>query len=208
MMRPVNSGLPAASAAPTIRGPFEIRKTKTQGSVLSIGRDLGGAQRGLPQPVSGERQNAVYWVREYRSSPQSDTSPQEQLIGMKKEIVTSDKAPAALGPYSVAVKAGQFVFTAGQLGLDPDTGEFAPGGIERQTRQALENLKNVLEAGSSALDKVVKTTVFLQDMNDFAAMNRVYGEFFTADFPARSCVQAARLPKNGLVEIEAVALLD
>ena len=127
---------------------------------------------------------------------------------MKKEIVTSKKAPAALGPYSVAVKAGHFVYTAGQLGLDPETGEFVPGGIESETRQALTNLKHVLEDAGSALDKVVKTTVFLRDMNDFAAMNGIYGEFFTKEFPARSAVQAARLPKDGAVEIEVVALLD
>ena len=127
---------------------------------------------------------------------------------MKKEIVTSKKAPAALGPYSVAVKAGHFIYTAGQLGLDPETGEFVPGGIEAETRQALTNLKHVLEDAGSALDKVVKTTVFLRDMNDFAAMNGVYGEFFTKEFPARSAVQAARLPKDGAVEIEVVALLD
>ncbi|NQS92157.1 MAG: RidA family protein [Chloroflexi bacterium] len=127
---------------------------------------------------------------------------------MKKEIITSNKAPQALGPYSVAVKAGQFVFTAGQLGLVPETGEFAQGGIEGETRQALENLKNVLEAAGSSLKHVVKTTVFLRDMNDFSVMNGIYGEFFTEDFPARSAVQAARLPKDGAVEIEAVALID
>jgi len=127
---------------------------------------------------------------------------------MKKRIVTSDNAPAALGPYSVAVKAGSFVYTAGQLGLDPDTGNFAEGGIEAQTKQALENLKAVLEAAGSKLSKVVKTTVFLLDMNDFGAMNGVYGEYFTKKFPARSAVQVARLPKDGLVEIEAIAILD
>ena len=127
---------------------------------------------------------------------------------MKKEIVSTDKAPAALGPYSVAVKAGGFVYTAGQLGLDPATGEFVEGGIEAETHQALTNLKYVLEEAGSSLDQVVKTTVFLKDMNDFAAMNGVYGEYFRSEFPARSAVQAARLPKDGLVEIEAVALLD
>lgn len=127
---------------------------------------------------------------------------------MKKKIVKSDKAPAALGPYSVAVKAGHVVFTAGQLGLDPSSGDFVEGGIEAQTRQALENLKAVLEAAGSKLSKVVKTTVFLLDMNDFGAMNGVYGEYFTKKFPARSAVQVARLPKDGLVEIEAIALVD
>jgi 2-iminobutanoate/2-iminopropanoate deaminase len=127
---------------------------------------------------------------------------------MKKEIVLADKAPKAIGPYSAAVKAGHFVFTAGQLGIDPKSGEFTPGGIEEQTRQALTNLQAVLEAAGSSLEKVVKTTVFLKDMNDFSAMNGVYGEFFREDFPARSALQAARLIKDGLVEIEAVALLD
>ena len=127
---------------------------------------------------------------------------------MKKEIIISEKAPQALGPYSVAVKAGHFVYSAGQLGLDPETGDFSPGGIEGETRQALKNLKNVLEAAGSSLDKVVKTTVFLRDMNDFGSMNAVYGEFFTQDFPARSTVQVARLPKDGAVEIEAIALFD
>ena len=127
---------------------------------------------------------------------------------MKKKIVKSDKAPAALGPYSVAVKAGHVVFTAGQLGLDPSSGKFVEGGIEEQTRQALENIKAVLEAAGTKMSKVVKTTVFLLDMNDFGAMNGVYGEYFTKKFPARSAVQVARLPKDGLVEIEAIAMVD
>ena len=127
---------------------------------------------------------------------------------MKKKIVKSEKAPAALGPYSVAVKAGHVVFTAGQLGIDPSSGNFVEGGIEEQTRQALENIKAVLEAAGTKMSKVVKTTVFLLDMNDFGAMNGVYGEYFTKKFPARSAVQVARLPKDGLVEIEAIAMLD
>ncbi len=127
---------------------------------------------------------------------------------MKKEIIVSEKAPKALGPYSVAVKAGNLVYTAGQLGLDPGTGEFAPGGIEGETRQALENLKNVLESAGSSLENVIKTTVFLRDMDEFTAMNGVYGQFFNEKFPARSAVQVARLPKDGAVEIEAVAFVD
>jgi 2-iminobutanoate/2-iminopropanoate deaminase len=127
---------------------------------------------------------------------------------MKKKIVKSDKAPAALGPYSVAVKAGHVVFTAGQLGIDPSSGNFVEGGIEEQTRQALENIKAVLEAAGTKMSKVVKTTVFLLDMNDFGAMNGIYGEYFTKKFPARSAVQVARLPKDGLVEIEAIAMID
>lgn len=126
---------------------------------------------------------------------------------LKKTTIKSDKAPKALGPYSVAVTTGQMVFTAGQLGLDPATGELVEGGIQVQTRQALTNIKNVLEAAGSGLEYVVKTTVFLKDMGEFAQMNEVYGEFFTQDFPARSAVQVAALPKAGAVEIETIALL-
>lgn len=126
---------------------------------------------------------------------------------LKKTTIQSDKAPKALGPYSVAVSTGQMVFTAGQLGLDPATGELVEGGIQAQTRQALTNIKNVLEAAGSGLEYVVKTTVFLKDMGEFAQMNSVYGEFFTQDFPARSAVQVAALPKDGAVEIETIALL-
>jgi len=129
-------------------------------------------------------------------------------MATKKEIVAAEKAPRAIGPYSAAVKAGNLIFTAGQLGIDPESGEFVPGGIEAETRQALLNLQAVLEAAGSSLKSVVKTTVFLQDMNDFGVMNVIYGEFFTEDYPARSAVQAARLPKDGAVEIEAIALLE
>ncbi|MBC8330952.1 MAG: RidA family protein [Anaerolineae bacterium] len=125
---------------------------------------------------------------------------------MKKEVITAKNAPKAIGPYSAGVRAGHFVYTAGQLGLDPLTGEFVSDEVVEQTRQALKNLKAVLEAGGAALESVVKTTVFLRDMNDFGAMNAVYAEFFTENFPARSAVQVARLPKDAAVEIEAVAL--
>ena len=125
----------------------------------------------------------------------------------EKQIVVSEKAPKALGPYSVANRFGDFVFTAGQLGLDPATNELAPGGIEAETRQALTNVKHVLEAAGSSLACVLKTTVFLRDMADFARMNAVYAEFFTENFPARSTVQVAALPKNGAVEIETIACL-
>jgi len=124
----------------------------------------------------------------------------------KKTIVT-DKAPKALGPYSVAVSTGHLLFTAGQLGLDPATNKLVEGGIQAQTRQALTNIKAVLEAAGTSLSQVVKTTVFLQDMGEFALMNEVYGTFFTENFPARSAVQVAALPLGGSVEIEAVALL-
>lgn len=129
------------------------------------------------------------------------------MVDHQKEIVQADSAPQAIGPYSAAVKAGPFVFTAGQLGIDPDTGDFVPGGISSETRQALRNLQAVLEAAGTSLDAVVKTTVFLRDMDEFSQMNEVYGEFFSSDFPARSAVQPARLPKDGAVEIEAVALV-
>jgi 2-iminobutanoate/2-iminopropanoate deaminase len=129
-------------------------------------------------------------------------------MAKKKQVVVADNAPKAIGPYSAGVKTGQYVFTAGQLGIDPQSGEFVQGGIKEETRQALKNLKAVLEAAGTNLDSVVKTTVFLRDMNDFSAMNEVYGEFFMEDYPARSAVQVARLPKDGAVEIEAVALLE
>jgi 2-iminobutanoate/2-iminopropanoate deaminase len=126
---------------------------------------------------------------------------------MNKQTVSTDEAPAAVGPYSQAIRAGDFVFTAGQLGIVPGTKEFAGGDIEAQTSQALENLKAVLEAAGSCLEHAVKTTVFLADMGEFARMNAIYAEFFPKNPPARSAVQAAALPLGGRVEIEAVALL-
>jgi len=126
---------------------------------------------------------------------------------MKKQPVTSEKAPLAIGPYSVGVIAGNFVFTAGQLGIDRQTGEFVEGGIQEQTRMALNNLKFILEEAGTSLENVIKTTVFLKDMNEFGLMNDVYGTFFTQQPPARSAIQVARLPKDAAVEIEAVAVL-
>ncbi len=126
---------------------------------------------------------------------------------MDKKVITSDKAPKAIGPYSVAIRTGNLVFTSGQLGLDPATGNLVPGGIEAETRQALTNLGHVLAEAGSGLEWVVKTIVFLKDMADFPKMNAVYAEFFTENPPARSTVQAAALPKGGAVEIEAVAIL-
>ena len=125
-----------------------------------------------------------------------------------KKIVSTEKAPKAIGPYSQAIRTEHLVFTAGQLGLDPATMELVPDGVEAQTRQALTNLKHVLEFADSGLNYVVKTTVFLQDMGDFAKMNAVYAEFFPENPPARSTVQVAALPKGGLVEIDCVALLS
>ena len=124
-----------------------------------------------------------------------------------KEAVVSPKAPKAIGPYSQAVKVGPWVFCSGQLGMDPETGELVPGGIEAETRQALTNLQHVLEAAGATLDHVVKVTVFLQDISDFAKMNEVYSAFFRAPYPARAAVQVAALPKGARVEIEAIAYL-
>jgi len=125
---------------------------------------------------------------------------------LTKEVISSEKAKA-IGPYSLGIKAGQFVFCSGQLGLDPATGNFVEGGVEAETRQALINLTTILEAAGSGLDYVLKTTVFLRDMNDFARMNAVYGEFFGTEPPARSTIQVAALPRGGAVEIEATALI-
>ena len=125
-----------------------------------------------------------------------------------KKIVSTDKAPKAIGPYSQAIRTENLVFSAGQLGLDPVTMEMVEGGIQAQTRQVLTNLQHVLEVADSGLNFVVKTTVFLQDMSDFADMNSVYAEFFPENPPARSTVQVTALPKNALVEIECVALLN
>lgn len=124
-----------------------------------------------------------------------------------KKIIYTDKAPKAIGPYSQAIRTESLVYTAGQVGIDPATGELVEGGIEAQSRQVLTNLKNVLEASDSGLNFVVKTTVFLKDMNDFAKMNAIYAESFSENPPARSTVAVAGLPKGALVEIEAVALL-
>jgi 2-iminobutanoate/2-iminopropanoate deaminase len=128
--------------------------------------------------------------------------------------VSTDAAPAAIGPYSQAVSTSgepstgsPLIFTSGQLPIDPQSGAFVPGGIAEQTAQVLKNLQAVLEAAGSGLGRVVKTTVFLKDMNDFAAMNAVYASFFTSHPPARSTVEVARLPKDSLVEIEAVAVV-
>ena len=125
-----------------------------------------------------------------------------------KKIVSTEKAPKAIGPYSQAIRTENLVFTAGQIGLDPATMTIVEGGIEAQTRQVLTNLKHVLEAADSGLNFVVKTTVFLQSMDDFAKMNAVYAEFFPENPPARSTVAVVALPKGALVEIECVALLS
>jgi 2-iminobutanoate/2-iminopropanoate deaminase len=123
-----------------------------------------------------------------------------------KDIIATDRAPQAIGPYSQAVRAGNLVFASGQIPIDPATGEFVAGGITEQTEQVLRNLSAVFEAAGLGLAQVVKTTVFLVDMDDFAAMNEVYGKFFAQQPPARATVQAARLPRDARVEIEAIAV--
>lgn len=127
-------------------------------------------------------------------------------MNMEKVVVSTKKAPGAIGPYSQGIKGNGFVFVSGQLPVDPATGEFAPGGVEAQTKQSLTNVKSILEAAGTTMEKVVKTTVFIQNMGDFGAMNGVYSEFFKNDCPARSCFEVAKLPKGALVEIEVIAL--
>lgn len=124
-----------------------------------------------------------------------------------KEIISTEKAPGAIGPYSQAIKAGGMVFCSGQIPLDPETGEFVSDDVAEQTHQVFKNLSAVLEAAGAGLNSVVKTTVFLADMNDFAAMNAVYGEYFVDNKPARATVQAARLPRDAKVEIECIAIV-
>ena len=127
---------------------------------------------------------------------------------MKKEIIISKKVPAAIGPYSSALKIGNLVFVSGQLPIDPVIGEIVKGGIEAKTRRSLENLKAILESYSIGMENVVKTTIFLKDMNNFSRINKIYGEYFTGQFPARSCVEVSRLPKDADIEIEAIAFCE
>jgi putative endoribonuclease L-PSP len=121
------------------------------------------------------------------------------------KVINTNKAPKAIGPYSQAIAANGLVITSGQLPIDPATGEFAPGGIKEQTRQSLTNAKAILEEAGISMANVMKTTVFLSDMNNFAAMNEVYAEFFSEPFPARSAIAVKTLPKNALVEVECIA---
>ena len=124
-----------------------------------------------------------------------------------KQVIHTDKAPAAIGPYSQAIQIGDLLFVSGQVPIDPSTGAIVEGDIKAQAQQSLNNLKAILNAAGTNMGAVVKTTVFLADMNDFAAMNEVYAQFFQEPFPARSAVQVGRLPKDVLVEIEAIAAL-
>ena len=124
---------------------------------------------------------------------------------MSKKAINTEKAPKAIGPYSQAIQVGNLVYTSGQLPINPTTGAFPEGGIKEQTRQSLRNIQAILEEAGLTMSNVVKTTVFLADMNDFADMNAVYAEFFTQPYPARSAVAVKKLPKNALIEIEVVA---
>lgn len=126
---------------------------------------------------------------------------------MDRSIISTSKAPAAIGPYSQAVRLGNLVFTSGQIPADPASGEIVPGGVEAQARQALKNLEEVLNAAGASLSSVLKTTLFIKNMDDFAIINEIYAKFFGAEQPARSCVEVSRLPKDVLVEIEAVAYI-
>lgn len=125
-----------------------------------------------------------------------------------KKVINTKNAPAAIGPYSQAILMGNMLYASGQLGLDPATGNFVPGGVTEQTEQVFKNIRAILEEAGLAIANVVKTTCFLADMSDFAAMNAVYEKQFTGDFPARSAVAVKTLPKNGLVEIEIIAIKD
>lgn len=124
-----------------------------------------------------------------------------------KDVVLTDRGPKPIGPYSQAIKAGGFLFASGQVAINPATNEFVPGDIRQQTERTLENVKGILEAAGCHLHRVVKTTVFLKNMSDFAAMNEIYAKYFTQAPPARSTVEVARLPKDALVEIEVIATL-
>ena len=121
------------------------------------------------------------------------------------EIISTEKAPAAIGPYSQAVKTGNLIYTSGMIPIDPATGTLVDGGIEVQAERALMNVKALLEASGSSMDKVIKTVVFIKNMDDFAKVNEIYAKFFTSNYPARSCVEVARLPKDVLIEMEAIA---
>ncbi len=126
---------------------------------------------------------------------------------IEKRSISTEKAPKAIGPYSQAIQFGNFLYTSGQLGLDPTTGKLADGGVEAETRQALENLTGILKSAGCGIESVLKTTVFLRDINDFSLMNTIYAEYFKDVPPARSTVQVAALPMGAAVEIEAVALI-
>jgi len=126
---------------------------------------------------------------------------------MQRRTITTDRAPRAIGPYVQAVQVGEWIFVSGQIALDPETGELVPGGIEEQTERVLQNLRAILEAAGSSLEKVVKTTVYLMDLNDFPKMNEVYARYFPGEKPARATVEVSRLPRDARIEMEAIATL-
>jgi 2-iminobutanoate/2-iminopropanoate deaminase len=132
----------------------------------------------------------------------------DTMLPPEKEVIIAAEAPKPIGPYNAGIRAGHMIYTAGQLGLDRATGELVPGGIEAETRKALQNIQNILESAGSNVGRIVKTTVYLRDMGEFAKMNAIYAEFFPTDPPARTTVEVSGLPKNGAVEIEAVAVLS
>ncbi len=134
------------------------------------------------------------------------TVPHERTTAMRQEVLFTEAAPRPIGPYAQAVRAGEFLFLSGQIPLDPATGELVTGDVETQTRRVLDNMRAVLQAAGSGMDRVVKTTIFLQSMDDFPKVNAVYAEYFPATPPARSTVEVSRLPKSVAVEIEAIAL--
>lgn len=125
---------------------------------------------------------------------------------MNKTIISTDKSPAAIGPYSQAVEVNGMIYSSGMIPVIPATGQIVDGGVKEQTKQVFDNLKALLGAAGSSLDQVIKTTVFIKDMNDFGAINEVYATYFDGDYPARSCVEVARLPKDVLIEVEVIAL--
>lgn len=125
---------------------------------------------------------------------------------MKKEIITCDSSPKAIGPYSQAVRAGQFIFVSGQIPIDPCSGEMIQGDIKRQTQQVLKNIGNILTASGSSLDRVIKTTVYMANILDYSKINEVYGNYFTGSYPARSAVEVSRLPKGAEIEMEVIAI--
>ena len=129
------------------------------------------------------------------------------MNSLNLEAIQTEKAPEAIGPYSQAIKVGDFVFTSGQIPLEPKTGEVVSMDIEEQTKQVLENIKNILESSGSDLDHVVKATIYLQDMGEFGRVNELYGSYFKNTFPARSCVEVSRLPKGVLIEIEVIGIM-
>jgi 2-iminobutanoate/2-iminopropanoate deaminase len=180
---------------------LEVRETNL--AAQSLYYSLGFEKAGIRKKYYSDTGESAYilWLKNIKSH-----LPSERSIPMKQPIITNN-APAAVGPYSHAVVSGSFVFTSGMLGTDPATGKLKEG-VEAQTEQALKNLKAVLDASGAAFSDIVKTTVFLNDMKDFPLVNKIYGSHFDGAFPARSCIQVAALPAGGLVEIEAVAILN